>query len=52
MAVLFSSQGCPSALSTKQRNDLFHVIDQAPEMFLDEILDWISYIWEFLIKVL
>ena len=35
-------QGCPPALNTEQRNDLFNVIDQAPEMFLDEIQDWMA----------
>ena len=35
-------QGCPSALNAEQRNDLFNVLDQAPEMFLDEIQDWMA----------
>ena len=35
-------QGRPPALNAEQRNDLFNAIDQAPEMFLDEIQDWMA----------
>ena len=34
--------GCPSALNAEQRNDLFNVLDQAPEMFLDKIQNWMA----------
>ena len=33
-------QGRPSVLNAEQRNQLFDLLDQAPEMFLDEIQDW------------
>ena len=35
-------QGCPSALNAEQRNDLFNVLDQAPEMFRDKVQDWMA----------
>ena len=35
-------QGCLSALNAEQRNDLFNVLGQALEMFLDEIQDWMA----------
>jgi transposase len=35
-------QGRPSVLNAEQRNQLFDLLDQAPEMFLDEIQDWVA----------
>ena len=35
-------QGCPSILNAEQRNELFNLLDQAPEMFLDELQDWVA----------
>jgi len=35
-------QGHPSALNAEQMNAIFNVLDQAPEMFLDEIQDWVA----------
>jgi len=35
-------QGHPPALNAEQRNGLFNVLDQAPELFLDEIQDWMA----------
>ena len=32
-------QGRPSILNAEQRNELFNLLDQAPEMFLDELQD-------------
>ena len=34
-------QGHPSILNAEQRNELFNLLDQAPEMFLDELQDWV-----------
>jgi transposase len=35
-------QGHPSILNAEQRNELFNLLDQAPEMFLDELQDWVA----------
>ena len=35
-------QGFPSVLNAEQRSQLFDLLDQAPEMFLDEIQDWVA----------
>ena len=35
-------QGCPSILNAERKNELFNLLDQAPEMFLDELQDWVA----------
>jgi transposase len=35
-------QGHPSILNAEQRNELFNLLDQASEMFLDELQDWVA----------
>jgi transposase len=31
-----------SILNAEQRNELFNLLHQAPEMFLDELQDWVA----------
>ena len=35
-------QGRPSILNAEQRNELFNLLHRAPEMFLDELQDWVA----------
>ena len=35
-------QGCPFILNAEERNELFNLLDQASEMFLDELQDWVA----------